>query len=202
MGQSDHQRDTSTTGYITAPVLDWVIYTPRLREIIRNLRSNNDFRAEGLRRLHWQQIGIVAFGVIMGAPIYFFSEYSYEPYVVFAFIFFIYSYTTYNVICRYLIPFSTGELVKGKILDLNYDDIPIYTSGWIIKYEFWIGSTKRIKNKIGNISKKEMRPFYPQKGGDIDIFYDPKNPQSNTIYATGHFISIAYQILDFKSINT
>jgi|GEM_PF-1930249 len=187
MSQISNQQHGQKSGCITAPILDLIIYTPRLRAIISDLKKNDDFRPEGLHLLHRQQIGFFIFALLLVVPIFLFAEYVYAPYAIILLFVLMIAYTTNVSINSYIIPISIGNLITGKMLSVEYDPIPVYKHGWIIRYEFWVGRKRRIENRIGNIEKKDMRPLSPKKGDDAYVFYNTDNPHNNMIYAPGFF---------------
>ena len=199
MSQGSNQQHGQKSGYITAPILDLIIYTPRLRAIISDLKENNDFRPEGLRLLHRLQIGIFIFSLFFALPIFLFAEeYIYAPYVI-IFVFIIANaQNSYVIINRFIVPYSIGAIVIGKIIDVAYDAIPIYTRGWDISYEFCIGENRLIKNRIANIGKKNMGQLRPSKVKSVYVFYSKGNPENNTIYVPGIFQKCCVSRARFK----
>jgi len=161
------------------PGLDWLLYTKRLRKLIRELKAKGDFREEGLQRLH---VHLVGFGLlsVVAPPIAGFlagiqGKSSFASLWVFLFFAFLFFFQRYWFASREIIPYSIGEATDGEISWVDYNKVPIGKRGWQVEASYFDAKGNKKTQRIDNIDNAFLAGRSPKVGMPIKVFVDEKN---------------------------
>lgn len=185
--QENERANRSARPWVTFPVLDWFLYTPRLRRIIFDLKEKNDYRPDGLKYLYFQKSITFSVFVFMVCFVYALGASMYVVFFIALLFFLIFLDNGRHISNKYIIPYSIGSLVKGQIKHSEFHSVPIYVRGWIIRHEFVLTNIGAVQRKVLNVPRKEMGGVHPKKGDPVYIFYEAENPKNNIMYIKGYF---------------
>ena len=81
---------------------------------------------------------------------------------------------------------GTVTMVRNSLLYVIKKPVWLYVNESNTKFSHWMHFTYTVDN-IPYTGKLFITPYYrvPQKGEQIDVYYDPENPQRYACYAFG-----------------
>lgn len=173
--------------WVTFPVLDWFLYTPRLRAIISELKAKGDFRREGLRQLHKWQIWISVILFSYSSIFIIFDGITINTCVIIV----VSAYALYSItsatINKIIIPYSMGGMTFGVVTHMEFHRIWLGVRDWLVWYQFDCSDGNIETGKVISIRREDMRPINPEIGRMVIIFYDPMHLKYNSMFAPGLF---------------
>ncbi|MCR4376495.1 MAG: hypothetical protein NUV50_00170 [Rhodospirillales bacterium] len=178
----DGSHAANTRPWITLPILDWILFTRRQREIIYQLIDDNDFRVEGvyflIRRAIVTAVILISIHAILTYLAGFFPS---LPMMLILWSAWIWLMSVFRE--RAYTLSTIGVITKGKIEDVWFGSIRI--PAWFVKYKY------RDHDNNDHINTS-MYGFYINisninKNDTINIIYEYDNPENGGVYSSKGF---------------
>jgi len=177
--------------WIMGPGLDWLLYTKRLRELIRELKAKGDFREEGLQRLNVHLAGSILFIISVPVMVLNIEDVGINSATAslcsFVLSIIIVQINRNKQINSEIIPYTIGKKIECKIIEAKYDSIPLYVYGWVIWYSFIDVDVGEVKCVANNIRSEDIGSCVPEVGGRCYVYFDEVS-KKRILFVGGWFV--------------
>lgn len=156
-------------------MLEYLLYSKRLRETIADLKAKGDFREEGLAAYNKSALSQLYIFCALLVISVFCVAYREGTIIICGLVLGLYLFFIFFIICiwKYAVVISTGQLIKARIVSLRYlwGSFP----GWRLTYEY-VGGDKAKYYKIIILTEKKEKFLTSNNISEFFVVYDQKEP--------------------------